>query len=100
MIPKQELRALMIKNPRLKLWDKNLKDWTISDYAKIEKLKSNKILPKRKMKRVAANAIKVIRISDGYVYDSIVECQEMNGFHKLEMIAKLKLGTEFKKNKS
>ncbi len=87
----------MIKNPRLKLWDKNLKDWNVSDYAKIEKLKSNKTVAKRKMKRVASNAIKVIRISDGHIYNSIVECQEMNGFHKIEMRAKLKLGTEFKK---
>ena len=97
MIPKEELRALMIKNPRLKLWEKDFKDWNISDYVRVEKLKLNNTNTKRKMKRVAANAIKVIRISDGYIYDSIVECQEMNGFHKLEMIAKLKLGTEFKK---
>ena len=100
MITKDDIRAMMIKHPSVLLWDKNIKSWTGKDKKLFITLFENKP-KKRKMrilktKRVAVNAIKVMRISDGEIYGSISECQESNTLNKTKMRAKLKAGTEFK----
>ena len=44
-----------------------------------------------------SNKVKVIRVSDGRLFDSITECREHNGYHKTEMEELLKLGKIYKR---
>lgn len=87
----QEIRQAMIKNPHHRLWDKPLHKWTEQERNEFDKLEEKK---KRNWK--AVNSVKVVRIIDGFEYISISECRRQNGFCKVIMDRKLKLGIEFK----
>lgn len=98
MIPKEELRAVMIKKPKLKLWDKDLVKWDKSDIKKFKNIQSKgNDLNNKKIRRIASNSIKVIRISDGKIYTSIVDCKNENDFCNVTMTKELKIGINFKK---
>lgn len=85
------IREAMIKNPHHTLWDKPLSKWTEIDKQTFQNLEQKK---KRNWK--AVNSRKVIRISDGTIYDSISDCRRKNNLCKVIMDRKLKQGTEFK----
>ena len=88
----QLLRQAMIKNPHHSLWDKPLNKWTDEDRKSFQNLEV-----KKKRNWTAVNSVKVVRVSDGFIYDSISECKRQNGFCKIIMDRKLKAGIEFKK---
>jgi hypothetical protein len=91
MLSIQQIRQAMIKNPHHRLWDKPLHKWTEKERNEFHKLEE-----KKKRNWVAVNSVKVIRVSDGFEYSSISECRRQNGFCKVIMDRKLKLGIEFK----
>lgn len=91
MLSIQQIRQAMIKNPHHRLWDKPLHKWTEQERNEFDKLEE-----KKKRNWVAVNSVKVIRVSDGFEYSSISECRRQNGFCKVIMDRKLKLGIEFK----
>ena len=104
MISINDLRAMMIKYPSSRLWGKRLSKWREGDkrtFADMLEGKIDKTKTRRKMKRLddkspASNAVKVIRVSDGKVYESISQCKELTGLHDVAIRSKLKAGTEFK----
>lgn len=86
MRPKADLiRAKMIKYPKVYLWDKS--NWTKEDLLKFKKLN----IPTNRFK------IKVLRVSDGFIYESIKKCMLENNFCKKTMFKKLKIGDEFQR---
>lgn len=87
----QQIRQAMIKNPHHRLWDKPLHKWTEQELNEFDKLEE-----KKKRNWTAVNSVKVIRVRDGFEYPSISECKRQNGFCKVIMDRKLKLGIEFK----
>lgn len=96
-IKTSDLTKAMRKVPSHKLWDKLLKNWDKKDYLEFEKILNSDIDNPNKKKRLAVNAMKVIRVSDGFIYNSIEECRIENRFHKTKMREKLSEGNEFKK---
>lgn len=96
-IKTSDLTKAMRKLPSHKLWDKLLADWERKDYLEFEKILNSDVEKPDKKKRVAVNAMKVIRVSDGFIYNSIEECRLLNEFHKTQMRQKLNEGNEFKK---
>lgn len=105
MITIENIRAMMIKHPSSRLWGKSVKTWGEGDkkvFKSMLEAKEAKKPKPRKMrklgaKRIAVNAVKVIRVSDGKIYTSISGCKDHNDFHDVEMRTKLKLGIEFKR---
>ena len=96
-IKPSELRKAMQKIPSLKLWDKPLKSWTDEDYQYFQKISNNESINIDVKQRKIKSGLKVMRISDGKIYDSVKLCREDNGFYIQQMTDKLKIGTEFKK---
>jgi hypothetical protein len=92
-----ELRKAMRKSPSLKLWDKTLKSWTNEDYTNFQKVLNSDVEILESKKRKVKSGLKVMRISDGKIYDSVKSCRGENGFYSDQMTAKLKLGIEFKR---
>ena len=107
MITIENIRAMMIKHPSSRLWSKSVKTWSEGDKKVFKLMLEDKLKQPRKQvvrkmrklgdKRVAVNAVKVMRVSDGKIYTSISDCKDHNDFHDVEMRTKLKLGIEFKK---
>jgi hypothetical protein len=87
------IREKMIKHPDCYLWDKSV--WSKEDKDYFEKLKYVKLLEVKKRK--VKSGIKVMRISDGKIYDSVKLCRDDNGFYSDQMIEKLNNGIEFKR---
>ena len=96
-IKPSELRKAMQIVPSLKLWDKHLKSWTNEDYEYFQKVLNNELIDIDVKQRKVKSGLKVMRISDGKIYDSVKLCRDENGFYSDQMIAKLKLGIEFKR---
>lgn len=95
-----ELSKAIRKSPSNKLWDKLLKNWNEKDFKEFNDILNSdgkKTILIYKTKRIAKNAIKVMRMSDNKIYNSIEECKYYNDLHDVEMRAKIKIGTEFKK---
>lgn len=87
-----KIREAMKKNPHHRLWDKPINKWTEKEKEEFENLsKKEKNIWKQ------AVSIKVERISDGKVYESISECRRQNGLCKVIMYRKLESGIEFRK---
>ena len=86
----QLIREAMIKNPHHSLWDKPLNRWSEIDKQTFQNLEQ-----KSKRNWKAVNSKKVIRVSDGTIYDSISDCRRKNNLCKVIMDRKLKLGVEF-----
>lgn len=105
MITIESIRSMMIKHPSSRLWGKSVKTWSEGDkrtFKSMLEAKEGKKPKPRKMrklgaKRIAVNAVKVMRVSDGKIYTSISDCKEHNAFHDVEMRTKLKIGIEFKR---
>jgi len=105
MITIENIRAMMIKHPSSRLWGKSVKTWSEGDkkvfklMLEAKEVKKPKPRKMRKLgaKRIAVNAVKVMRVSDGKIYTSISDCKDYNDFHDVEMRTKLKLGIEFKR---
>lgn len=85
-----EIRERMKKDPNNYLWDK-LK-WNDEDLSFYNKGKTIEV-KKRKVK----SGLKVMRVSDGKIYDSVKLCRDDNGFYSDQMIDKLNNGIEFKR---
>lgn len=96
-IKTSDLTKAMRKVSSHKLWDKTLKSWDKKDYLEFEKILNEDVEKPIKKKRLAVNAMKVIRVSDGLIYNSIEECRLGNQFHKTQMREKLSKANEFKK---
>lgn len=96
-IKTSDLTKAIRKVPSHKLWDKTLKNWDRKDYLEFEKILNSDIEKPNKNKRVAVNSMKVIRVSDGFIYNSIEECRLANRLNKTKMREKLSEGNEFKK---
>jgi len=97
MINTESIRACMIKYPTSSLWDKSVKVWSDKDKKTFNLMLSGALVKRKmKVKRVNPRAIKVVRLSDGEVYESITACIIANDFYKTEMRVKLKAGIEFK----
>jgi hypothetical protein len=87
------IREKMIKYPDCYLWDKSV--WSIEDKDYFQKLKDVNLLEVKKRK--VKSGLKVMRISDGKIYDSVKLCRDENGFYSDQMIEKLNNGIEFKR---
>lgn len=83
----------MIKHPDCYLWDKSV--WSKEDNLYFEKLSNVNILEVKKRK--VKSGLKVMRISDGKIYDSVKLCRDDNGFYSDQMIEKLNNGIAFKR---
>jgi hypothetical protein len=87
------IREKMIKHPDCYLWDKSI--WSKEDKDYFEKLSNVNLLEVKKRK--VKSGLKVIRISDGKIYESVKLCRDENGFYSDQMIEKLNNGIEFKR---
>ena len=76
----------MIKYPNCYLWNKSI--WNKTD---LLYFKQRLNIPDNKFK------IKVIRVIDGHIYESIKTCMLENKICKKTMYKKLKLETEYKR---
>jgi len=86
------------KFPQHSIWNYQVSKWTEYQIKEFENLRDGKEkLVKRKMNRIAVNSIKIIRVSDGFIYNSISECEKFNGFHNVEMRNKIEKEIEFKR---
>ena len=86
MKPKPDLlRSKMIKYPKCYLWNKSI--WSNKD---LLFFKQRLNIPDNKFK------IKVIRVIDGFIYESIKLCMLENKICKKTMYKKLKLEKEYK----
>jgi len=93
-----EVMPTLRKFPQHPLWNYQVSKWTPEQIKEFEKLRDGKEkVVKRKMNRTSVNSVKIIRVSDGFIYNSISECEKLNGFHNVEMRKKIKLGIEFKR---
>lgn len=93
----KDIHDAMVINPHHNLWNKELAKWNESDRETFKLLLNEKIvsrLKKREDKIVLRK--KVIRISDGYIYNSISECRFKNKFHKVKMDTMIKEENQFK----
>jgi hypothetical protein len=87
MKPKPNIiREKMIKYPDCYLWDKSV--WTKEDNLYFNQRLN---IPENRFK------IKVIRLSDGFIYESVKECLNQNNFCKKTMYKKLNNEIEFKR---
>jgi aminopeptidase C len=87
------IREKMIKHPDCYLWDKSI--WTEEDNFFFRQLLESDDLKIKKRK--VKSGLKVMRISDGKIYDSVKLCRDENGFYSDQMIEKLNNGIEFKR---
>jgi len=93
-----EVMPTLRKFPQHSLWNYQVSKWTAEQIKEFENLRDGKEkVVKRKMNRIAVNSVKIIRVSDGFVYNSISECEKLNGFHNVEMRNKIEEGIEFKR---
>lgn len=96
-IKPSELSKAIQKCPSHKLWDKLLKNWTDEDKKDFYNILNDSANIIEVKKRKVKSGLKVMRISDGKIYDSVKLCREDNGFYNDQMREKFKLGIEFKK---
>ncbi len=89
----KKIREKMIKYPDCYLWDKSV--WSREDKDCFEKLLDINLLEVKKRK--VKSGLKVMRISDGKIYDSVKLCRDENGFYSDQMIEKLNNEIEFKR---
>ena len=92
----------MIKNPTSELWDIDSNKWTNEHKNQFKLLESGLVLKKPKPikevnKTYGKNAIKVLRVSDGFIYYSILECTTQNAFNNNQMFSLLKEGKRYKR---
>lgn len=87
------IREKMIKYPDCYLWDKSV--WSREDHLYFEKLLDVNLLEVKKRK--IKSGLKVMRISDSKIYESVKLCRDDNGFYSDQMIEKLNNGIDFKR---
>lgn len=92
-----EVMPTLRKHQQHYLWNYQVNKWTPEQIKEFEKLKQSDNLVKIKVKRIANNSVKIIRVSDGFIYNSISECEKLNGFHNVQMREKIKQSIEFKR---
>ena len=95
-----KLRKAMSLNPDHRLWNKDLNKWDDNDKKLFEKLCISKERPIKILKKPHEKKVfrrKVIRLSDGKIYNSIQQCRLENGFYNTEMYNLLKEETKYKK---
>lgn len=93
-----EVMPTLRKFPQHSLWNYQVSKWTPEQIKEFGNLRDGKEkVVKRKMNRIAVNSVRIIRVSDGFVYNSISECEKLNGFHNVEMRNKIEKGIEFKR---
>lgn len=102
MINIKNIRLTMIKFPLSDLWNKNLNKWDLQDKKRfndmfVSKVEINQIKSVKKSSRKVYNCVKILRVSDGVIYNSISECEKLNGFHNVQMRKKISDGIEFKR---
>lgn len=71
-----------IKNFSTTLWDKPRPKWTSEDFEKLKHLQHNskgKITTGRPKGTPAHNSKKIMRLSDGKIYNSFLECEKDEG---------------------
>lgn len=94
----ERIRQQMIKNPSSELWNKDKNKWTKEEYQKFYDMeKGITMYIKDRGRNYGSNAIKVIRISDGFIYDSITDCQNENDINNTNMYQMLKEETKYKR---
>ena len=93
-----KLRELkMFSSP---LNNKDVKNWNEHDYKEWDCILSGKPIKSKKIYYTPNglnNKIKVLRVEDKRVFDSITECRNHEGFHKVELEQLLKLGKTYKR---
>ena len=95
----KEIRELMRKHPNLDIWDKDFKSWNSEDLKEFEDAKLGIISDKISLIDARSFRTKVVRISDGKIYQSVSECIREHGFYRDEMYKMLKEGIVFKRIK-
>ena len=95
-ITNQTMREVMIKYPHSGLWNKDLSKWCQNDFNEFESLRKGE-KKKKKPKWNPVNKVRVIRVSDGKPYDSIVQCKMANNLNNSQMHNFLKEGIKFKR---
>lgn len=98
----ERIRAQMIKNPSSELWDIDSNKWTKENKNRFKLLKNGLVLKKQEPikevnKTYGKNAIKVLRVSDGFIYNSILECTTQNAFNNNQMFSLLREGKRYKR---
>ena len=94
-----EVMPTLRKFPQHSLWYYQVSKWTPEQIKEFKELRDG-IITKEviiKNKKPSFNAVKIIRVSDGFIYNSITECKNLEGFHDVEIREKIKLGIEFKR---
>lgn len=98
-----QVMSILRKYPNSPLWNYVVSKWTPEQISIFNNLKNGKLTIETKKevilknKKIAKNAVKIIRISDGKIYNSISECKENEGLHDVAIRTKLKEGIEFKR---
>ncbi len=94
----ERIRVQMKKHPNSSLWNKDRNKWTKDDDKEFERLESGKSLkPSGKSRIYGGSPVKVIRISDGYIYKSVRECMNQNGYHTKGIQQMLNTETKYKR---
>jgi hypothetical protein len=108
---KETLRAQMIRTPNIYLWDKDLSTWDDYDRRYFNELKNGSTAVKRNPKTIlhgykkieigtrkkGGRALKVERIADGKIYDSITDCRFDNHISKSKIFDLLAQNLLFKR---
>lgn len=92
----ERIRVQMIKNPNSTLWGKDSNKWTNEDRTEFARLEKGLSMD-RKKRLSGGISIKVIRISDGYIYKSVRQCMDQNDYHTVEMQKMLKDQIKYKR---
>ena len=92
----ERIRTQMIKHPNSTLWSKDRNKWDKEDMIEFEGLEKGKGIS-RKKRMSGGVPVKVIRISDGYIYPTVRACINQNGYHSIEMQQMLKDQIKYKR---
>tara|TARA_R110000782_G_scaffold5876_1_gene20353 strand:+ start:174 stop:494 length:321 start_codon:yes stop_codon:yes gene_type:complete len=79
--------------------NKLVSQWTEANYKEWECILSGaEFKPRKRYYDLKGRfSIKVLRVYDGKIFNSITECREHESFHKVELDELLKLGKQYKR---
>jgi hypothetical protein len=86
----------LFENP---LYDIRVSKWTNKELSQWDNILKGIIEPTKVLKetRGGTNAVKIIRVRDGKIYNSISECREANSFNRVTIYTLLNENIHFQK---
>jgi len=91
------MRDLIKKYPNSILWDKDKNKWTEFDLKDLNLMKKGIDPIQHNKKKYGLNAVKIQRVCDGKIYDSITDCRSDNNYCKATIYKIINEGIYFKR---